>query len=123
MTELIRREDSKILREADAYELLYWVAVKVRDEHEDDVYSYLSEGHSIHDCVEINSKVVEELRKIGIDAELVRLDPDVKHYVALARINNKEYIVDAVPELSGLFDYIISPIVIEAEKVREAYPL
>jgi len=87
--------------------IIYWVAYNVRDEHMGDVHMFLSEGYSVHDCVEINRKVAEKLRKLGFRARLARPFPELKHFFVAVRVNGKTLLVDAVPELSGQFSEVL----------------
>jgi len=101
------------------------VVDEIRYKYLTDIEEYLANGYSEHDCVEINGTVAEILKKrYRLDAELVPVHPLLnyisnKHYAVLLRINRKEYIIDAVPEMTGLFNYIYDAIVCEKKKYAE----
>jgi len=83
------------------------IARFVREKHRADIEMFYESGYSVHDCSEINGELAEMLRReLGVDARLVSVSPlldyAVKHFAVLVIIGGRRYIVDAVPELTGL---------------------
>jgi len=90
----------------EAMSLIKEVAKIVREKHLDDIEEFYRRGWSKHDCHEISREVAGALRKLGIPAKVVSvsalLPEDVKHYAVQISLRGNSYIVDSVPELTGL---------------------
>ena len=83
------------------------IAASVREAHWSDIEMFYSDGHSIHDCYDISQELAELIKRgTGLEASVVSISPlldySVKHFAVLVKIGGKRYIVDAVPELTGL---------------------
>ena len=86
---------------------VYEVAEEVREKHLEDIYQYLAEGYSKHDCVDIAEEVRSKLEALGLEARVVRVHPDIKHWAVFVTDGSDNYFVDVVPELSGYFDDVL----------------
>ena len=79
------------------------IAESIREEYWDDIEAYLRGDTPKNDSIEVNKRVVEALKSLGISAELVRL-PSIKHWIVRLKLGHKTYYVDAVPEYSGVMN-------------------
>ena len=97
------------------------LAWEVRGEFYNDILEFLGNGVSEHDCYEISTRLADRIAgELGIEAGVVsvRWLIDAKHFAVLVVVGGEEYVVDAAPELSGLFDRIVGPLVLAPEDYR-----
>jgi len=107
--EILRNMRASQISDSEAMELVREVAKIVREKHLDDIEEFYRRGWSKHDCHEISRELAGALRKLGIPAKVVSvsalLPEDVKHYAVQISLRDKTYIIDAVPELTGLIPH------------------
>lgn len=101
----------------------------VREDYMDDINMYLSSGYSNRDCYDASSDLKDLIEKTygegNVEVEIVRLHPDIKHYVVMVRRGRETILIDPVPELSGKFsDVLRGPIILmnpAPDRIGEEY--
>ena len=131
----------KKLTKEELLDVIELVAFEIRDKYYSNIEEFYANGESKYDCYQINEKLAKRirsrLRKLGkrrvgrtVNVELVSvaplLDYQAKHYAVLVEFDGERYIVDAVPELTGLipsYDALEpdSPLVVTEEEYREFF--
>jgi hypothetical protein len=103
----MRKVISSITNFSEVISELQSIADSVRERFFDDIEMFFRDGHSKHDCYEINSEVAKKIKsELGLYARVVPVlflkNYGVKHYVVKVDAGSDIVVVDAVPELTGL---------------------
>jgi len=122
--------DMHTIREStvEVMNLVRDMAKIVREKHLDDIEEFYRRGWSKHDCHEISRELAGALRRLGIPAKVISvtalLPEAVKHYAVQVSLNDRSYIIDAVPELTGLIPrdkMLDEPLVLTPEGYEEFF--